>query len=495
MNNDRDADGRTPLWRALQALSRGDGILRDSLIEDLNPETGELRELQKYWKIDLHASLKVVRDAVLSRLDDYLDEIIEPRRARQGLTSEDRREQYFNAVRISFHMWTHPDLKGADLSERRDWLAKDARGKLRIKPSISQDDLNHAISQIEQQILAGCEPIKSVAGAELKNGADDPGCPPVVAPVGKSPEITADGRSTSWMRCKPIWLAVSSVVVVGVAATIFVIATNRSTPSGTPSHTSSSNGQPVPVTMAAGPVSVESIAYVRDGSRKSLGYSYVFPQKVQLSADDLAGLNKLNGKSAEYWQWMLSRGGVNTDDSPIQFTMRNKSNKSIIVTNMQPAAQCKQPLSATLFYAPEQGAEGDIRLAVNLDDKIPVIRDRVSGASYFGGEDAKIIRLEPGETSTLLIDAITTKYYCQLHFNLIVDPEDGSSPISESFDNNGKPFEVSAVPKVVQGGNVKFSYYQKMYAFYQDTSPADLNPTGSGGLAYGPVNPVTYNGR
>src|SRR4051812_732010 len=101
VSKDRDLDGRTPLWRALQTLSRGGGILRETLIEDLNPETGELKELQKYWKINLDAGLRTVRHAVLSRLGDYMEDL-EPRQARQGLALEDRKAQYLNAIRVSF---------------------------------------------------------------------------------------------------------------------------------------------------------------------------------------------------------------------------------------------------------------------------------------------------------------------------------------------------------------------------------------------------------
>lgn len=171
MGNDRDVDGRTPLWRALQALSRGDGILRESLVDDLNPETGELKELQKYWKLDLSVGPRKLAHDVWSRLEDYVNEL-EPRQARQGLSSEDRKEQYLNAVRVSFSMSTHPDLEGVDLSARRNWLARDERGKLKIAPSVSQDDLNHAISQIERQILAGYKPATDVPEADASLEAD-----------------------------------------------------------------------------------------------------------------------------------------------------------------------------------------------------------------------------------------------------------------------------------------------------------------------------------
>lgn len=262
---------------------------------------------------------------------------------------------------------------------------------------------------------------------------------------------------------------VASGVVVGIK--FFT----SGSPSGSPS-------QPVSVSMASGPVHVDSVAYERDGSGKSVGWSYVLPQRTQLSATDLASLNNLGGSGQAYQSWMESKGAIVPDDASIQLALRNKTNQLITIENIEVVKQCRQPLSGTLFYAPQQGAQGDIYLTFDLDNRFPVAKDGETGASYFGGSAAHTVQLSPGEVSTLLIDATTEQQYCTFHFNLIVDPGDGGSPVSETVDDNGKPFAVTAVPTADQ--EPKFTYYQQVYA-------ADAAPDGSGFAA---VNPVTYGG-
>lgn len=46
------------------------------------------------------------------------------------------------------------------------------------------------------------------------------------------------------------------------------------------------------------PLAVESIAYQRDGSFPTGGWSFVFPQKLQLSTTDLTALNSGNSAAA-----------------------------------------------------------------------------------------------------------------------------------------------------------------------------------------------------
>jgi hypothetical protein len=126
--------------------------------------------------------------------------------------------------------------------------------------------------------------------------------------------------------------------------------------------------------------------------------------------------------------------------------------------------------------------QGDVYLTFDLDDRFPVAKDGETDASYFGGSTAHTVQLSPGEVSTLLIDTTTERQSCTFRFNLIIDPGDGGSPVSEAVDDNGKPFAVTAVP--ISNQEPKFSYYQQVYA-------ADAAPDGSGFAA---VNPVTYGG-
>jgi hypothetical protein len=459
---------------------------RDDLKEAL---TDNLSPLRDCWSINLQAEADVVRRAVQVNLQAHIGKLEASKRGgRSRLSESDHVQNYRRVVAVNFNLVSGKDPAGLTqktLTERRAWLDVEAWGRARVSASTSQRYLNSAIDQIEQQILAGYKPVTDVpeTGVAPADDSVDLSGTPAEAPAVEATAKVSAGRSNSWLRRHAKWLAPTAAVVVAAAVSVPVVI-ERSGADAAPRV--SSNGQPIPVAMAAGPVHVDSVVYVRDGSNKALGFSYVFPRKVQLSATDLAGLNQLSGNDPSYDEWMLSRGGVNPDDAPIQLALRNKTSNPISITNIELVKQCVAPLDGTLFYAPPQGEQGDIHLAFNLDDKFPIAKNHQTGASYFAGSNARTIQLLPNETSVLLLDATTKQYYCRFHLNLIVDPEDGGSPVSELVDNNGKPFAVTAVPKKDQFGDVRFAYYQAVYAFYQNIT--------SRGLGYGPVNPVTYNG-
>lgn len=482
---------RSELWRALQGLTDGLGVQREDLKEAL---AGKLSILRDCWSINLRAEVGIVRRAVVLNLNAHIQKLQpgEPG-ARSSLSFEQHGRNYRRVVAFSFGLLL--DKMGdaelrPRLMDRRKWLAENGPKDWRVSVKTSQRYLEHAISQIERQIIEGYEPIEYVPEVDVESQAIfvqlSDGSAEVSAVDVREP--TTDGRSRSWIRRNVKWAAPSAAVVVAAAVTVPILVIHSGS-SGAPPRTSSSNGQPVPVAMVDGPVHVDNVAYERDGTGKSLGYSWIFPQKVQLSADELTGLNKLAGNSAGYQDWMLGKGGVNPNDASIQLTVRNKTDKPVVLTDVKVDKQCSSPLSGTLFFAREQGPVGDVRLALNLDDKFAVVKNHATGGSYFAGDDAHTIQLAPGETSTLLIDAMTKQYYCQFHLNLVVDPEDGGSPVSELVDFNGKPFAVTAVPEEGQYKDVKYSYFQAVYAYYQDPNPADVN---LGGLGFGSVNPVTY---
>jgi uncharacterized repeat protein (TIGR01451 family) len=77
--------------------------------------------------------------------------------------------QYEHAIRACFNLPVHAELQGKDLTQRQAWLAKEARGRLRIDETTCRRDLRDALDQIEQQILApGYQPV------QIGEAVDDP---------------------------------------------------------------------------------------------------------------------------------------------------------------------------------------------------------------------------------------------------------------------------------------------------------------------------------
>ena len=156
--------------KALHALTRGYGIFRPDLVDALLQ--GELSALRRRWSIQVGngSDDEQLRNAIRSingNLRILVDQL-GPRPSRQkdrdDLTPGEREKQYRHAVRVSFNFPFSPNdpehdnriyglLRKMNLSERRDWLADNARGGLRIAISTGQADLEDAIVKIEQKLL------------------------------------------------------------------------------------------------------------------------------------------------------------------------------------------------------------------------------------------------------------------------------------------------------------------------------------------------------
>jgi hypothetical protein len=150
----------SPLWRALQELAQGAGVQREDLLEALQ---GELIEIQRCWGVNIRNGLRTAQVIIMVNLREHVRQIT-PRPSRQEISAGIRRDQYRQAVLVSFNALDAPqfeDVKKNDLMDRRKWLAINAGGLPVMSISTSQRDLSHAIDQIEQQILAGNEPVSA----------------------------------------------------------------------------------------------------------------------------------------------------------------------------------------------------------------------------------------------------------------------------------------------------------------------------------------------
>jgi hypothetical protein len=206
--DDREAsEGHSALWLALQRLTRGAGIQREDILEAL---AGELSELQRYWGTNLNRSTQADREmalreaqyAISSNLRIHINGLKPPR----GVPPQ----KFIHVIDVSFNIQRdklHLNLKDADLSERRNWLARKAPAQLRVSVKTSQRYLNHAISQIEQQVLSsGYQPINTDSAPEDEDsaGTDSPGLSAdPISPEFSTPYIPRDRLFVDFMHA---WL-------------------------------------------------------------------------------------------------------------------------------------------------------------------------------------------------------------------------------------------------------------------------------------------------
>src|SRR4051812_20896791 len=103
------------LREALRKLTTGDGVLREDLVRALQ---GELRELQRCWRVNLNSGVSVGRQTIRLNLDAHIQKLPLPPR-RPNLSPKDHQERYEHAIRVCFNIYAHPELKGKDLTQRQ----------------------------------------------------------------------------------------------------------------------------------------------------------------------------------------------------------------------------------------------------------------------------------------------------------------------------------------------------------------------------------------
>ena len=225
-----------------------------------------------------------------------------------------------------------------------------------------------------------------------------------------------------------------------------------------PPVSSSKTAQPPVVSSATGPVMVTDTTFMRDDGTPG-AWSYGFAQV--LSPADVASYSAVAQSEQQYQQWAFGKGGVTADDDRIQIGLRGNENGTVVVQNVGVTKHCEAPLNGTLLYVPPQGQTGDIGIYLDLDQQFPVPEDPATHESYFGASgDANTITLTHGEVATILLDAVTSRYYCSFSLTLDVETDSGQE-VSEVVDNGGKPFQVTAAAGT--GSSVPFSSYHALY--------------------------------
>ncbi|HVV12463.1 hypothetical protein [Amycolatopsis sp.] len=510
-------------WAAIRAkvedLAKGTGLQRRELATSL----GE--GLRRLWGIDSQVDDQAARKAVFPKFERMIDS-----------TPDDSTQRLLAlAGRLSFNISPLTEKRSFGYGERQSCLDKNFRKSQKL-PNISDPPRN--LSRSKNAVIGYTKKVYDhIAGALWKEWQDfAPGEPfprddgaaetdePSAEPADVRAVLQLDGQGSPGERpeksaphspvdvhgttpnvdflpsvalAKKSWwsiwrrkVAIAAMALSAAAIVWWIVPvkdeSSQSMPPTGAGGSIAASAQPA-ASSDTGPVHVGSVSYVRDGSGPA-GWSFVFPNKVQFSAIDLASLNGLNGNGSGYTNWVLGHGGVTPDDARLSIDLRSNAQSTVTISDLQVVKQCQAPLTGTLLYSPPAGPSNDLNLAVDLDEQFPVAKAYVGGkpaGAYFGEKgNGHHIDLAPGENTTLLVDATTSHQDCRFSFELLVDTPNGA--VTETVDDHGKPFEVTATVEDSATMSPRFASYRAVYGGGV-ASPA-------GNDSFVTVDPATYRG-
>ena len=215
------------------------------------------------------------------------------------------------------------------------------------------------------------------------------------------------------------------------------------------------------------PVRIDHVFDERDHELQ--GDTWVFAHPLHLSSATLARINmplKIErehgfvGNLNPFDRWAIAHGGVDPSLAVTRVILEGNRSRTVEILGITADAQCQQPLAGTIFYSPTAGADPVARMGFNLDLPDPIAQKAsggfVSPQPYF---ETTTISLAPGEQQVVDMIAVTERHFCRYTFILKV--LDGHTISTETLDDNGKPFQVSAA-----GGDSSsplFSHYRSVY--------------------------------
>jgi hypothetical protein len=310
-------------------------------------------------------------------------------------------------------------------------------------------------------------------------------------------KAAAKSKKPLWRRAPAAWLGgLVTVILGGALANILSSQAQQQIPSLTPSESSAASpipprplpdshstvsNRPSPVREAGPPLTVISEDPIDPGD---IGGVWMFPGKLALSSSQLKTLNDMKS-IYDKDDWFFAHGGYEPS-TDTQLVVQNNRNYLIRVIDMRVIKACTAPLSGTLFYAPDQGSDAEIRLGFNLDSADTEAESATGWNSsqwkpdYFANYTVSI---QPGSQQVFNLRAVVKEHSCTFKYQLTI--LDGIKKVHQTISNGGQSFRVSA-PKWDNSGAVSFSGYQVVY-------PGGVyNPNGKD--AYFRANPDTFSG-
>jgi hypothetical protein len=180
------------------------------------------------------------------------------------------------------------------------------------------------------------------------------------------------------------------------------------------------------------------------------GYSVAFPGRYRPTASQQRLMSRLDGVTAPRLAAQLrARGGVDVRALTLRIVLEGRSNQAVTILDMRPVAVARTvPVGGTLFSVPPQAGAPTMKMIVDLDKPLPVLRtvvlkhgwQPVGGRPFF--EDITI-RLRDRERDVLLVRAVADRY--SVAFKLEVDYLVGAKRKTAVIDDRGRPFRVTGL--------------------------------------------------
>lgn len=291
-------------------------------------------------------------------------------------------------------------------------------------------------------------------------------------PGAKQAEGARATSSRPWWKRRLVW--VGSVLAAVLTATLVNVLTGQAQKAIDVATAPRSSGPPV---------KVASVSVERSDEQ---GDTYVLPNKVELSIEELRSLNQARTASdpVRYDNWFRSRGGADPGLSIVKAVLEGNRTHPVRITGMRPIKRCQAPLLGTIFDSPPAGADASIAIGFDLDSTRPIAQVITDSGEWQGDYFAKYtVSLKPGEQQTFQIKSKTVRQYCEYTLELTVIDE--GKTVTQVLDNNREPFRVTALsPEVDSGSGIPYRRYQAAYI------GGVISPNGE----WIRVNPLTHKG-
>ncbi|GII95090.1 hypothetical protein [Sinosporangium siamense] len=196
--------------------------------------------------------------------------------------------------------------------------------------------------------------------------------------------------------------------------------------------------------------------------------SWIFPQPMRLTVDELAQINKFDPYSKEAEQWFRRRGAVDLGAVEIKIVVRGNRDRPVRIIGMAVDKECGPPLQGTYFERPSAWMDDIVRVGFDLDAPGPRARTLDIGdqlGNDFFQEHTISLKPDEGvdEDAVFMVKAMTEKHYCD--FSIVFEVLDRGRVIKHTVDDNIKPFKVSALHMRESGDypGIDFSRYPVLY--------------------------------
>jgi hypothetical protein len=195
------------------------------------------------------------------------------------------------------------------------------------------------------------------------------------------------------------------------------------------------------------------------------GYRIAVPGRYRPTPKEARLAERLDGVTAPQLDAELrSHGGVDVQKLSLRIVLEGRSNEEVRILDIRPVAVRRTaPIDGTLFNVTPQGSTPTLRMIVDLDDAVPVLRtavigprDELIGTRPFFEE--KTIRLRDRERDVVLIRATAERY--SVAFKLEVDYVVGARRKRTVIDNRGRPFRVTGTSCTTEPG---VASYKRIY--------------------------------